>query len=123
MVGPRRPLISFNTTNYNTAPITARSLDSLISRMKGVDYEIVCTDNYSDDGSYEVLAEYRDRGYPITLLRAKCGRGLGRQIALAKTHGEIVVTFDLDTVYNDDWERLFHWYLDRRPPYVLIATY
>ena len=123
MTSTASPRITFNTTNYNTAPITARSLDSIVDRMEGVDYEIVCVDNFSDDGSYEVLAEYRDRGVPILLSRAKCGRGLGRQIALRQARGEVVVTFDLDTVYNEDWKRLFDWYLERRPPYVLIATY
>lgn len=118
-----KPFISFNTTNYNTDPVTAQSLDSIVDRMTGLEYEIVVTDNFSSDGSYEVLAEYRDRGYPITLLRARCGRGLGRQIALGKTRGEIVVTFDLDTVYNDDWKRLLGWYLEHKPPFVLIATY
>lgn len=119
----KRPLISFNTTNYNTAPITRDSLESIVSRMKGWDYEIVCTDNFSDDGSYEALAEYRDKGYPIRLIRAKCGRGLGRQIALKQTRGEIIVTFDLDTVYSDEWKRLLEWYVARRPDYVLIASY
>jgi len=121
--GDRKPLISFNTTNYNTAPITRQSLESVLAAVRGLDYELVCTDNFSDDGSWEVLSEYRDRGYPFTLVRMRCGRGLGRRVALQRTRGDIVVMFDLDTVYNEDWQRLFRWYLENRPPYALIATY
>jgi len=119
----KRPLISFNTTNYNTAPITRDSLESIVSRMQGWDYEVVCTDNFSDDGSYEALVKFRDLGHPIRLIREKCSRGRGRQVSLGHSRGEILVMFDLDTVYTDDWKRLLEWYVERRPGYALIASY
>jgi glycosyltransferase involved in cell wall biosynthesis len=123
MADEGRPLVSLSTTNYNTAPVTTRSLESVLEHMPHVPYEIVCTDNFSDDGSFEVLEQFRGRGYPIRLRRVRCGRGVGRQIAFEETRGDIIVTFDLDTVYNEEWGRLFEWYIANRPPYALIATY
>jgi len=118
-----RPRVSLHTTNYNTMPITRSSLESVLSRLGDLDWELVVTDNLSTDGSYEVLREFADRGLPIKVLRRRCNRGRGRRLSLEATRGEIALTFDLDTIYNDAWMRMVAWYLERRPPYALVATY
>jgi GT2 family glycosyltransferase len=124
---PGRPLLSLNTTNYNTMPHTRESLESVLGRLEGLDWELAVTDNLSTDGSYEVLqeaaAKYTALGHRVTVIRRRCSRGLGRRIAFRETTGEVTLTFDLDTVYNDHWRRLVDWYLRNRPPWALIATY
>lgn len=117
------PMISLTTTNYNTAPITRKSLDSILGLVSGLHYEIVCTDNFSDDGSFEALAGYGALGYPIKVIRQKCSRGLGREIAFRHARGDLIVAVDLDTVYTREWRRFLDWYLERLPPYVLTATF
>jgi len=117
------PRISLHTTNYNTMPFTRPSLESVLGRLQGLNWEMAVTDNLSTDGSCEVLKEFADRGLPITVLRRRCNRGTGRDLALRSTRGAIALTFDLDTVYNDAWRRMVDWYLERRPAYALVATY
>lgn len=96
-----KPLLSVYTTVYNNARIIRHSLDSIIRALESLNlkYEIVIVDNYSDDGTFEILLEY-SRFYPIRVYRYRCSRGLGRQIAFRFSRGEYVLYADLDTIYN-----------------------
>jgi len=116
------PLVSLCTTNYNSSPATRESLESVLSRVQGLDVEMVVVDNWSVDGSYEVLASFGDR-VDLTLVRARSSRGVGRDLAFRRARGQYVVTFDCDTIYNDDWRRLLDWVLAERIPYRLSATF
>lgn len=115
------PIVSFCSTNYNTAPVTRRALESVARGAEGLDYEIVVVDNQSSDGSYEEIASFEASG-PVRVTRLRCSRGIGRQRAFEESRGEIVVTFDLDTLYNETWARLLRWVLANRPPYALSAV-
>lgn len=115
------PRVSFCSTNYNTAPVTRRALESVAHGAEGIDYEIVVVDNHSSDGSYEDLTSFSASG-PVRVTQLRCSRGIGRQRAFEQSRGEFVVTFDLDTVYNETWSRLLRWVLANRPPYALSAT-
>jgi glycosyltransferase involved in cell wall biosynthesis len=86
-------------TVYNNANRVLKCLDSLnqINTKK----KFLIIDNYSTDGTYELLKEFQN----IELKRVKCSRGLGRQLAmeLARDQAEIndlFMTFDLDTIYS-----------------------
>ena len=62
--------------------------------------EIVIVDNYSNDGTYEILKELSET-YNISLYRHKSTRGLGRNIAFTKTEGKYVINRDFDDIYID----------------------
>lgn len=115
------PLLSLCSTNYNTEPVTRRSLESVLRQVRGFDYEIVIVDSESDDGSYEALLSLRDSA-PLVLERRRCSRGVGRNLAFERSRGEYVVTFDLDTLYNEDWGRLLRWVLRNHITFGLSAV-
>lgn len=67
-------------------------------------YHIVVVDSYSTDGTYEKLLSLK-KEFNLTLIRYRCSRGLGRNIALSRCPDNCFTAyFDLDAVYN----RNFH---------------
>jgi hypothetical protein len=106
----KRVDISFYGTVYNSARYIKSSLMSIIEtalelRKHGITSEIVITDNYSSDGTWEIMSElkkiYVKKGLKIKLIRYKCSRGLGRNISLRFTHGEYLFFIsDFDIKYN-----------------------
>lgn len=114
--------ISLCSTNYNTEPLTRASLESVLAAVKGLDFEVVITDNFSNDDSYSVLESFT-RELPLTLNRLHCSRGRGRQTSFLKSRGDYIATFDLDTIYNQNWTRLLRWVLDNDIQYGLSAAY
>lgn len=98
-------------TVYNSVKYINRSLRSLaetvlrLQRM-GISANIVIVDNYSNDGTWERMIElkhyYAKKGVEIKLIRYKCSRGLGRNIALHMAEGKYVFFVDLDLEYVPD---------------------
>ena len=116
------PLVSLCSTNYNTAPVTRESMDSVLRHIADLEFEIVVVDNFSEDGSYQALAAYA-ASVPIRLVQRRCSRGVGRETAFELSRGDYVVTFDLDTVYNADWGRLLRWAIRNRIEFGLSSVY
>lgn len=85
---------------YNVAPYVARCLDSLLAQTMPV-REIVCVDDASTDGSWEVLCEY-ERRWPgrVRVLRNERNAGLGatRDAGVRVARGEHLMFVD-----SDDW--------------------
>src|SRR2546430_3878977 len=121
-IRPSMPLISLCATNYNTAPITRDSLNSVLEHISGLDFEMVIVDNFSDDGSYEEIAARRS-SLSMKLVRRRCTRGVGRETAFELSRGSYIATFDLDTVYNADWGRLLRWAGEKRISFGLTSAY
>lgn len=92
----RIPLYSICITTYNSAEIVKESMEPLI-KLDPEKYEIVICDNCSTDGTLELLKKYSSR---ITVISTRCTRGLGRQIAMEKSSGEIIIHLtDFDVAY------------------------
>jgi len=86
-------------THYNNFPTIRQSLDSILTQVDE-EYEVVVVDNFSTDGSFEVLKEYADNGL-VKLSRVRCSRGRGRQIAFEESTGDYVVGhLDLDDTFK-----------------------
>jgi len=69
---------------------------------------IFVIDNYSTDGTYEILKSF---GEIVKVERRKCSRGLGRQLALEMAlkeanDNDFLMYVDFDTVYNAEYIRL-----------------
>jgi glycosyltransferase involved in cell wall biosynthesis len=101
--------ISFYGTVYNSVKYIRTSLASIAEtalelRKYGITSEVVIVDNYSSDGTWEALNElrriYSEKGLEIRLLRYRCSRGLGREIALRAARGKYLFFIDLDVEYN-----------------------
>jgi len=113
--------ISICGTVYNNVRTVKRSILSVVKALEGLNYEIVIVDNYSDDGTYEVLLdlqkELSEKGIRMKVVRREppsmvrlfdmhC-RGKGRQLAYKLSRGQYILCVDLDTIYYPEKLRQF----------------
>jgi glycosyltransferase involved in cell wall biosynthesis len=106
----KRIKYSICITNYNAKDTLSLCLESVFSQI-GSDYEVVISDNYSTDGSREILEEYAGKGN-IKLIIEHSSRGKGRQIAFDNSIGNYIISgIDTDDVIKPvlrDVLRLYH---------------
>lgn len=98
---------SFLSTMYNNVDRLPLCLNSILAAVDGFDYELIIVDNYSTDGSFEILKHYSRVNANLKIFRCKCLRGLGRQIAFEHSKGKYVITIDMDTEYPSEKLRKF----------------
>jgi len=92
------PKYSVCMTCYNEARTVKDSLNSLLQQLDD-DYEIIVVDNFSHDGTREVLKEF-ERSKGVKVIQKRCSRGLGRQVAFENSSGEyIIANLDLDDIF------------------------
>ncbi len=89
---------SFCTTVYNSVETIQRFYDS-ISKSMTENSELVIVDSFSKDGTYEKLLEISEKDPRVKVIRKKCWRGKGRQIAIENSNGEIIIMVDADVKY------------------------
>ena len=65
-----KPVVSIVLPTYNGAKYIRESLDSILAQTFQ-DYEIICVDDGSTDGSDEVLEMYRTRNERIKVIHKK----------------------------------------------------
>lgn len=90
--------VSVILVNYNTLKITKNTIDSVIEKTKGLNYEIILVDNASTDGSVEFFEkEYKNK---IIFIKNNENLGFGRAnnkgIEIAK--GKYVFLLNPDTL-------------------------
>ena len=105
-----------------------RVMDCLNSLSKiNIPKKFLIIDNYSTDGTYEILRSFPD----VEIGRVKCSRGLGRQLAMelaidkAKV-SDLFMTFDLDMVYNLNFVKAIEWginHLDHKTVFISHLCY
>ena len=88
-------------TVYNSADTVRTTIEDLKEKLK-YDFIISVCDNFSKDGTFEILKEY----YFIDAFQRKSTRGLGRQYALEnliKNHPDVDYIFfiDFDVIFSD----------------------
>ena len=71
------PLISIYGTVFNNSNVIRKSINSIISKLPDFKkrFEMIIVDNYSSDGTYEILKEYQKEYPNITVIQEKCTRG------------------------------------------------
>jgi len=92
-------LISVVCTVYNNVWSVKGAIETLSKSINDLPHEFVIVDNYSTDGTFEVLKELCGE-YPIKLYREHCTRGLGWNIAFKKSSGKYILYVTLDALYN-----------------------
>ena len=98
-------------TVYNSRNRILQSLDSVMKI--NIEKRIFIIDNYSTDGTYEILRDNGDK-YNLMVKQEKCTRGWGRHLAIDMaeqyaTEEDIFFFIDLDTVYNQEFVRLIEF--------------
>jgi glycosyltransferase involved in cell wall biosynthesis len=96
-------------TNYNNRGTISECINSILNQIDSR-FEIVVVDNMSNDGSEIILSEMAKLGL-INLVRRKCSRGKGRQIAFENSVGEyIVAQMDTDEEFNPVLQEFLNLY-------------
>ena len=98
-------------TVYNSKNRIIHSLDSIMKI--NVEKRIFIIDNYSTDGTYELLSENADK-YNLMVKQKRCTRGWGRHLAIDMAEkyaneNDLFVFIDLDTVYNSEFALLIEF--------------
>jgi glycosyltransferase involved in cell wall biosynthesis len=96
-------------TCFNERETVRDSLNSLLEQLDE-SYEVVVVDNFSADGTFEILREF-EQTHSVRVIRRRCTRGLGRQIAFQNATGEyIIANLDLDDVFLPVLEKIVTTY-------------
>ncbi len=86
---------------YNTAPYLRQCLDSVLAQTLK-EFELICVDDGSTDGSVEILEEYATRDNRIQILKQQNQHaGVARNNGLKVARGEYIIFLDSDDVFSD----------------------
>jgi glycosyltransferase involved in cell wall biosynthesis len=88
---------------YNTQDYLRECIDSVLNQSLR-DFEVICIDDGSTDGSLDILREYESRDERITVLSQKENKGSGasRNIALEIAKGEYALFLDSDDYLKEN---------------------
>ena len=104
-----KKIYSVCITNYNSIDTIRSSLESILSLLDD-SFEVIVCDNYSNDGSRQVLEEYALKGR-ITLIVEHCSRGKGRQTAFESSQGKYIISgIDTDDRMTPDLHKFLEEY-------------
>lgn len=99
--------LSIIVVNWNTKDFLLRCLESIKVYTKKTSYEIIVVDNFSSDGSAEMVEE----NFPdVILIRNKRNEGFGRanNQGLARAKGKYVLFLNSDVAVNENClDRMF----------------
>jgi glycosyltransferase involved in cell wall biosynthesis len=92
------PEISIVIPVYNTQDYLRECLDSVVAQTFA-DFEVICVNDGSTDGSLDILREYADRDKRFAVLTQKNkGAGAARNYGMSKASGNYIIFLD-----SDDW--------------------
>ena len=102
------PVHSVIVPVYNAAPWLAQCLDS-IAAQPARDWECICVDDGSTDGSGAILDEYAGRDPRFRVIhQANAGPGAARNAGLDRARGEWVSFVDSDDMVRADYFSAFN---------------
>lgn len=102
------PRVSVVMPVWNVEPYLRECMDSILNQTMG-DFEFICIDDASDDGSPAILAEYAARDKRVKLLRTEHeGAYVARAAGIKVASGEFLYFMDSDDVLDTRaFEELF----------------
>lgn len=102
------PQISIVLPVYNMEHYLKATIDSILSQSY-TDFELICIDDGSTDGSVTLLNEYAVRDSRVSVYAQRnAGPGAARNHGLDKASGKYVMMLDADDVYHSDMLELLH---------------
>ena len=102
MEQPHSPLVSVVVPVYNVEAFLAECLDSVLAQTFG-DYEVICVNDGSTDGSREILLDYAKRDARIRIVeQANGGLSAARNAGMDQARGVYVYFLDSDDKLRRD---------------------
>lgn len=98
-----KPKVSIIVPVYNTERYVANCLDSLLAQSYR-NIEVICVDDCSTDGSFNVVKNYAARDSRVIALRlhSNLRQGAARNVGLDRCSGEYVLFVDSDDMIRRD---------------------
>ena len=97
------PKFSIIIPVYNVAPYLRECLDSVLAQTF-TEWEAICVDDGSTDGSGDILNEFADKDARIKVLhQANSGVSVARNCGLENAIGDWIGFVDSDDVVDADW--------------------
>jgi len=115
--------VSVCATNYNCAHALRSHLESVYTRLNGVEFEYVVVDNRSRDASPKILEAWAHNYRNMTVLSKRCTRGEGRQIAFLHSRGKHIVVLDTDVIYSPILRGFVDAYFEKSPDFAVQAVF
>ena len=94
---PYSPLISIVIPTYNRADLIPKAIQSVLDQTYQ-NWELIIVDNYSDDGTKEVIESFKDSRISMLLLPRTGSVAASRNMGVHHSKGEWVAFLD-----SDDW--------------------
>lgn len=98
MSGPPRPLVSVIIPTYNQAPLLEKALQSVVSQTFS-DWEVLVIDNYSTDGTKDVVESFRDSRIRYMAISNKGVIAASRNQGIRMAAGSIIAFLDSDDLW------------------------
>jgi glycosyltransferase EpsH len=96
------PSISVLVAVYNTEAYIKQCLDSILAQ-SFTDFEVICIDDGSTDGSLDILYQYGGRDNRIVVIHQdNHGVGFTKNLALSKARGKYIMVVDSDDFIEPD---------------------
>lgn len=106
--GSERPAVTVLVPIYNVERYLPRCLDSLLEQTFG-DFEAICINDGSTDGSRDVIQSYLDRDERFRVVdKPNSGYGASMNRGLDEARGEYVAILESDDFFGPDALRLLH---------------
>ncbi len=104
-----------------------KTIRKVIAKVEAVnmDKEIILIDDYSTDGTREILDEYRNKnGFQVLYHARNMGKGAALRTGFAKVTGEVIIIQDADLEYDpSDYGVLLEPILDGRADVVFGSRF
>lgn len=101
--------VSVIIVNYNTKELLRDCLNSIYNNTENINYEIIVSDNASQDGSIEMIQqEFPD----VILIQNSCNLGFGKanNVGLSKATGKYIFYLNSDTILLNNAIKYFYDY-------------
>jgi len=106
--------VSVIIVNWNTKDLLSQCLESIKAQTRRISYEIIVVDNFSSDGSPEMV----ERNFPeVALIKNKENKGFGQanNQGLAKARGKYALFLNSDVVINANCLDDMFDFMERNP--------
>lgn len=114
--------ISVIIINYNTPQLTEACISSVITKTKGVTYEIILVDNHSDN--FNIVAfENQFPQLKIILSDKNLGFAGGNNLGIYKATGKYILLLNSDTVLQNDAITIAFNYLEKNTATGVVSSH
>lgn len=106
--------LTITISNYNTRSLLRNCLESVYQHTRGIDFEVICIDDNSADGSAQMVAEQ----FPQVILVRNTANQLyakNQNTGLRMSHGRYACLLDSDTVLLGNAFQALVRFMDEHP--------